>query len=67
MKKPEEAIEILEAYDLTRSLLRKAVLAGCDHKAAVRGPRSPRPRTRRANTPPLGSPYGDVVGTPVAA
>ena len=32
MKKPEEAMEILEAYDLTGSLRGAAALAGCDHK-----------------------------------
>jgi hypothetical protein len=36
MKKPEEATEILEAYDLTGSLRRAAVLAGCDHKTVAR-------------------------------
>jgi transposase len=36
MKKPEEAMEILEAYDLTGSLRRAAVLAGCDHKTVAR-------------------------------
>jgi transposase len=32
MKKPEEAMEILEAYDLTGSLRGAAALVGCDHK-----------------------------------
>jgi hypothetical protein len=32
VKKPEEAMEILEAYDLTGSLSGAAALAGCDHK-----------------------------------
>ena len=32
MKKPEEAMEILEAYDLAGSLRGAAALAGCDHK-----------------------------------
>ena len=36
MKRPEEAMEILEAYDLTGSLRGAAVLAGCDHKAVGR-------------------------------
>jgi transposase len=36
MKKSEEAMEILEAYDLTGSLRRAAVLAGCDHKTVAR-------------------------------
>jgi transposase len=36
MKKPEEAMEILEAYDLTGSLRRAAALAGCDHKTVAR-------------------------------
>jgi hypothetical protein len=32
VKRAEEAMEILEAYDLTGSLRSAAVLAGCDHK-----------------------------------
>jgi hypothetical protein len=36
VKKPEEVVEILEAYDLTGSLRRAAVLAGCDHKTVAR-------------------------------
>ncbi len=36
MKKPEEAMEILEAYDATGSLRRAAALAGCDHKTVAR-------------------------------
>ncbi len=35
MKKPEEVMEILEAYDLTGSLRQAAVLAGCDHKTVA--------------------------------
>jgi hypothetical protein len=35
-KKPEEAMEILEAYDLTGSLRGAAALAGCDHKTVAR-------------------------------
>ena len=36
VKKPEEAMEILEAYDLTGSLRKAATLAGCDHKTVAR-------------------------------
>ena len=36
MKKPEEAMEILEAYDLTGSLRKAAMLAGCDHETVAR-------------------------------
>ena len=36
MKKPEEAMEILEAYDATGSLRGAAALAGCDHKTVAR-------------------------------
>ena len=36
MKKGEEAMEILEAYDVTGSLRRAAALAGCDHKTVAR-------------------------------
>jgi transposase len=32
MKKPEEAMEILEAYDVTGSFRQAALLCGCDHK-----------------------------------
>ena len=36
MKRGKEAMEILEAYDVTGSLRRAAVLAGCDHKTVGR-------------------------------
>lgn len=36
VKKPEEAMEILEAYDLTGTLRGAAALAGCDHKTVAR-------------------------------
>ena len=36
MKKGEEAMEILEAYDLTGTLRGAAALAGCDHKTVAR-------------------------------
>ncbi len=36
MKKPEEVMEILEAYDLTGSLRGAASLVGCDHKTVAR-------------------------------
>ena len=36
MKKGEEAMEILEAYDVTGSLRGAAALAGCDHKTVAR-------------------------------
>jgi hypothetical protein len=36
VKKPEEALEILEAYDATGSLRGAAALAGCDHKTVAR-------------------------------
>jgi transposase len=35
MKKPEEVMEILEAYDLCGSLRQAAALAGCDHKTVA--------------------------------
>ena len=35
MKRGEEAMEILEAYDATRSLRGAAALAGCDHKTVA--------------------------------
>ena len=36
MKKGEEAMEIVEAYDLTGTLRGAAALAGCDHKTVAR-------------------------------
>ena len=36
MKKPEEVMEILEAYDVTGSLRGAAALVGCDHKTVAR-------------------------------
>ena len=36
MKSAEEAMEILEAYDVTGSLRGAAALAGCDHKTVAR-------------------------------
>ena len=35
MKKPEEVMEILEAYDLAGTLRGAAQLAGCDHKTVA--------------------------------
>ena len=35
MKKAEEVMEILEAFDLTGSLRGAAELAGCDHKTVA--------------------------------
>ena len=35
MKKAEEAMQILEAYDLTGSLRGAAALVGCDHKTVA--------------------------------
>jgi Mu transposase, C-terminal domain len=35
VKKPEEVMEILEAYDLTGSLRAAAALVGCDHKTVA--------------------------------
>src|SRR5947209_6191817 len=36
VKRAEEAMQILEAYDLTGSLRGAAALAGCDHKTVAR-------------------------------
>src|SRR5436189_3581810 len=36
VKRPEEAMEILEAYDLAGTLRGAAALAGCDHKTVAR-------------------------------
>jgi hypothetical protein len=35
VKKPEEVMEILEAFDLAGSLQGAALLAGCDHKTVA--------------------------------
>jgi hypothetical protein len=36
VKRAEEVVKILEAYDLTGSLRQAAVLASCDHKTVTR-------------------------------
>ena len=51
---------ILEAYDLTGSLRRTAVLAGCDHETVARW--SPRVRRRAAGWP---APAAAAAGGPV--
>ncbi len=35
MKKPEEVLEILEAFDTVGTLRGAAALAGCDHKTVA--------------------------------
>jgi molybdenum-dependent DNA-binding transcriptional regulator ModE len=35
VKKPEEVMEILKAYDLTGSMRAAATLVGCDHKTVA--------------------------------
>jgi hypothetical protein len=35
VKKPEEVMEILEAYDLTGSFRQAGALVGCDHKTVA--------------------------------
>jgi transposase len=64
VKKGEEALEILEAYDLTGTLRGAAALAGCDHKTVARlvaardaaGGLSVRARTR-----PLVDPFAEKI------
>jgi hypothetical protein len=41
VKKPEEVMEILEAYDLAGTLRGAAQLAGCDHKTVAHWAHSP--------------------------
>ena len=61
MKKAEEVLEILEAYDLTGSLRAAAKLAGCDHKTVAHWVRqrelsatgTPAPDRRRPAMEPL--------------
>jgi transposase len=65
LKKAEEVMEILEAYDLTGSLRAAAALCGCDHKTVAlwvtrrdegAGTPGPAPRPR-----PATGDYGDKV------
>jgi transposase len=65
MKRPEEAMEILEAFDLAGTLRGAAALVGCDHKAVARlvaareaagGGLSERARRR-----PLVDPFGEKI------
>ena len=65
VKKGEEALEILEAYDLTGTLRGAAALAGCDHKTVARlvaardaaGGGLP----ARARTRPLVDPFAEKI------
>ncbi len=52
LKKPEEVMEILEAYDLAGSLRGAAEMAGCDHKTVAHWVRQRAP----AHTGVSGSP-----------
>jgi hypothetical protein len=70
MKRPEEVMEILEAYDLTGSLRRAAALAGCDHKTvahwvaareATGGAPPAKARWRRPLVDPFGAKVDELV------
>jgi transposase len=69
VKKPEEAMEILEAYDATGSLRAAAALAGCDHKTVARlvaardaaGGGLPARERRRPLVDPFAGKIGELV------
>jgi transposase len=70
VKKGEEAMEILEAYDVTGSLRAAAVLAGCDHKTVARlvaardaaGGGLPERARRRPLVDPFAAKIDELVG-----
>jgi hypothetical protein len=70
LKKAEEVMEILEAYDLTGSFRQAAVLVGCDHKTVARwvevrertgGAPSGRARHRRPVADPVSAKIEELV------
>jgi transposase len=71
MKKPEEVMEILEAYDLTGSCRQAAVLVGCDHKTvahwvAVREATGGAPPARARHRRPVADPFQEKIEELVA-
>jgi molybdenum-dependent DNA-binding transcriptional regulator ModE len=64
LKKAEEVMEILEAYDLTGSLRAAAKLAGCDHKTVAHWVGQ---RERAAGTVPVPERVRPVMGGLFAA
>jgi transposase len=66
VKKPEEVMEILEAYDLTGSFRQAAALVGCDHKTvahwvAVREATGGAPPARARHRRPVADPFGAKI------
>ena len=66
MKKPEEVMEILEAYDLTGSLRQAAALVGCDHKTVahwvgVREATGGAPPARARHRRPVADPFSEKI------
>jgi transposase len=66
MKRPEEVMEILEAYDLTGSFRQAAALVGCDHKTvahwvAVREATGGAPPARARHRRPVADPFAGKV------
>jgi hypothetical protein len=66
VKKPEEVMEILEAYDLTGSFRQAAELAGCDHKTVahwveVREATGGAPPVRARHRRPVADPFSEKV------
>jgi hypothetical protein len=66
MKRPEEVMEILQAYDLTGSFRQAAVLVGCDHKTvahwvAVREATGGAPPARARHRPPVADPFMERI------
>jgi transposase len=66
MKRAEEVMEILEAYDLTGSFRQAAALVGCDYKTvahwvAVRGATGGAPPARARHRRPVADPFAAKV------
>ena len=66
MKRPEEVMEILVAYDLTGSFREAAALVGCDHKTVahwvgVRGATGGAPLARAQHRRPVVDPFAEKI------
>jgi hypothetical protein len=66
MKRAEEVMEILEAFDLTGSFRQAAALVGCDHKTvahwvAVRDATGGAPPARARHHRPVADPFAAKV------
>ena len=61
MKRSEEVMEILEAFDVTGSLRGAAALAGCDHKTVAHWVRAREEAGGGLPVPTPGTPAGRCV------